>query len=443
VRGPLHGIPILVKDNIETADPLATTAGSLALEANLTGRDAPLIARLRKGGAVILGKANLSEWANIRSSQSTSGWSAMGGLTRNPYVLDRNACGSSSGSGAGVAANLAAAAIGTETDGSITCPAAINGLVGIKPTVGLVSRAHIVPISHTQDTAGPMTRTVADAALLLTLMAGSDSADAATKDADKHKADYTAVLDAGALEGKRIGVLAFLKGYNAATDRAFAQAIDTIKAAGAAIVDIEKFENLDKINEAEILVLLHDLKADLNAYLATTPAAVTARTLKDIIAFNAATPAELALFGQDLFEKAEQTKGLDDPDYVKAAALAKRLAGVEGIDKLLAEHRLDALIAPTTGPAWTIDVVTGDHYLGAASTLPAVAGYPHITVPMGEARGLPLGLSFVGPAWSEAKLIALAYAFEQRAKARKPPRFLRSVEDDDDMRRALAPAKPD
>ncbi len=285
-----------------------------------------------------------------------------------------------------------------------------------------------------------MTRSVADAAALLTAMAGSDPADPATKDADARKTDYTAALDAGALKGKRIGVLKFAAGYHAATDQAFAAALEAMKDAGAELVDIEKVPNMDKIGEDELFVLLVELKAGLNAYLATTPQTVKPRTLKDVIAFNAATPAELALFGQDLFEQAEATKGLANPAYKKAAARAKRLAGPEGIDRLLKQHKLDALVAPTTGPAWTIDVVTGDHFLGASSTLPAVAGYPNITVPMGEARGLPLGLSFIGPAWSEAKLIALAYAFEQKTKARKPPRYLRSVEDLDDVKPALAPA---
>lgn len=441
VRGPLHGIPILLKDNIESADPLPTTAGSLALTANVTGRDAPFVARLRAAGVIILGKTNLSEWANIRSSRSISGWSAVGGLTRNPYALDRSACGSSSGSGAAVAASLAAAAIGTETNGSIVCPSTMNGLVGIKPTVGLVSRTHVVPISHSQDTPGPMTRTVADLAALLTVMAGSDPADAATKPADARKSDYSTALDAGALKGKRIGVMKFASGYHALTDSVFAKALEDIKAAGAELVEIAELPTLDQINESWAPVLLTELKADLNAYLATTPPAVKSRTLKDVIAFNAASPAELALFGQDLFEQAEQTKGLADSTYRKVAATAKRLAGPQGIDSLLKQHQLHALVAPTGGPAWTVDVVTGDHFLGASSTLPAVAGYPSITVPMGEARGLPVGLSFIGTAWSEAKLIGLAYAFEQKTKARKPPRYLRSVEDLDDVRPALAPAK--
>lgn len=425
-RGPLHGIPILIKDNIETEGPMATTAGSLALKDNVTGRDAPIVARLRAAGAIILGKANLSEWANIRSSRSTSGWSAVGGLTRNPYALDRNPCGSSSGSGAAIAADLAVAAIGTETDGSITCPSAINGIAGIKPTVGLVSRRRIVPISASQDTAGPMTRTVADSALILTVIAGSDPQDPATKDADARKSDYTKALDAGALAGKRIGVLNFLKGYHEATDATFAHAIEAMKQAGATIVEIENFEPLDQIGKYELTILLHELKAGLNAYLATTPATVKTRTLQEVIAFNTATPAEFALFGQDLFEKAEKTEGLTAEAYTAVAAKTKQ-AAAEGIDRMLADNNLDVLVAPTGGPAWMTDFVNGDHFLGAASTLPAVAGYPHITVPMGDVEGLPLGISFIGPAWSEAKLIALAYAFEQHTKARKPPRYLRTL----------------
>lgn len=427
VRGPLHGIPILFKDNIETADPIATTAGSLALKNNVTGRDAPLVARLRAAGAIVLGKTNLSEWANIRSSRSISGWSAVGGFTKNPYVLDRNPCGSSSGSGTAAAAYLAAAAIGTETDGSVICPASVAGLVGMKPTVGLISRTNVVPISHNQDTAGPMTRSVADAALLLSVMAGSDPADPDTKDADTRKSDYTKALDTGALAGKRIGVLNFLKGYHESTDAAFARAIDTMKQAGATIVEIEKFEPLDQIGKDEFTILLHDLKVDLNAYLATLPAAVKTRTLADVIAFNANTPAELVHFGQDLFEAAEKTSGANEASDLELAAKTKRTAA-EGIDKMLADANLDALVAPSGSPAWTTDIVNGDHFLGSATTLPAVAGYPHITVPMGETMGLPVGLSFIGTAWSEAKLLALAYAFEQRTKLRKPPRYRRTIE---------------
>ena len=429
LRGPLHGIPILLKDNIESAEN-ATTAGSLALAQNLTARDAPLVTRLRQAGAIILGKTNLSEWANIRSSASTSGWSAIGGLTRNPYALDRNACGSSSGSGAATAASLAAAAIGTETDGSIICPSAINGLVGIKPTVGLVSRTYVVPISHSQDTPGPMGRTVADVAAILTAIAGTDPADAATAQADAHRQDYAAALDADALQGKRIGVLRFQAGFHAGVDERFAEALAHLRAAGAEIVEIAAAPaGMDSIGDDEFTILMAELKTDLNAYLATTPAGVTTRTLAAIIAFNDATPAETVLFGQELFVRAQATQGIADPAYVAAIARAPRLAG-QAIERLLREHRVDALIAPSLGPAWTTDIVNGDHFVGGgASTLAAVAGYPHVTVPMGLVGGLPVGLSFSGEAWSEAKLLAFAYAYEQRAQARVAPSYARSVED--------------
>jgi len=322
-RGPLFGLPILLKDNIEARGQLPTTAGSLALKDNVTGRDAPLVARLRAAGAVILGKTNLSEWANIRSSSSISGWSAIGGQTRNPHALDRNACGSSSGSGAAVAAGMVAAAIGTETDGSITCPASINGIVGLKPTVGLVSRTHVVPISHSQDTAGPMATDVRTAARVLAAIAGSDPADAATKEADARVADYVAALDAGALAGKRIGVLRFATGWSVQVDAVFERALGILKARGATLVDIKEFEDRSRIGREEFTVLLTELKAGLNAYLATTPPAVKTRTLADVIAFNKANAdAELALFGQETFEKAEATKGLDDPDYKAARALS-------------------------------------------------------------------------------------------------------------------------
>lgn len=424
VRGPLHGVPILVKDNIETLDPVATTAGSLALKDNITGRDAPVVARLRAAGAVILGKTNLSEWANIRSDASTSGWSAVGGRTRNPYALDRNPCGSSSGSGAATAASLAAAALGTETDGSIVCPSSANGVVGIKPMVGLVSRTRIVPISATQDTAGPMARSVADAAALLSVMAASDAEDSATRDADAKRADYMAALDPNALAGTRIGVARFLAGYHAGTDALFNEAIAALRAGGAEIVELKDGPPRSEIGPAEFTVLLTELKVGLNAYLATTAQErVKTRTLADVIAFNKAEPRELALFGQETFEQAEATKGLSDPAYVAAAAKAKRLAGAEGIDALLAQHRLDAIVAPTGSPAWTSDTVLGDHFVGASSGLAAVAGYPNITVPMGQVRGLPVGLSIFGAAWSEAKLISIAYAFEQRTKARRPPTY--------------------
>jgi len=428
VRGPLHGVPILIKDNIETLDPVATTAGSLALKDNITGRDAPVVARLRAAGAVILGKTNLSEWANIRGSGSISGWSAINGRTRNPYALDRNPCGSSSGSGAATAASLAAATVGTETDGSIVCPSSANGIVGIKPTVGLVSRTHIVPISASQDTAGPMARSVADAAALLTAMAGTDAADAATVEADARKSDYLAALDVNALQGRRIGVARFLAGWHAPTDALFNEAINALRAGGAEIVEIAEGPPRAEISAAEFTVLLTELKVGLNAYLASTSTdRVAVRTLADVIAFNKAEPRELALFGQETFERAEATKGLDDPDYVAAAAKAKRLAGAEGIDALMARHRLDAIVAPTGSPAWVTDTLLGDRFIGGSSSLAAVSGYPNITVPMGQVRGLPVGLSFFGAAWSEAKLIGIAYAYEQRTKARRAPLYLPSL----------------
>jgi amidase len=422
-RGPLHGIPILVKDNIETADPMPTTAGSLALQDNVANRDSPLVARLRTAGAVILGKTNLSEWANFRSNASTSGWSAVGGQTKNAHVLDRNPCGSSSGSGSAVAAGLAAAAVGTETDGSIVCPSSANGIVGIKPTVGLIPRTHIVPISASQDTAGPMALTVADAALLLTVMAGSDPSDPATREADAYKSDYTQALDHNALSGKRIGVARFLAGYHGATDAAFEQALEEMREAGATLVDIKDFPARRDISQNEFTVLLAEFRSGIDAYLATTPEAVKTRTLADLIAFNDATEAETEFFGQDIFEEAAKAPALTDPAYLKARATSLRLAGREGIDKLLADSQLDAIVAPTGGPAWTTDLVTGDHFLGSASMLAAVSGYPHITVPMGQVRDLPVGLSFFGPAWSEAKLIGMAYAYEQRSQARQAPHF--------------------
>lgn len=429
IRGPLHGIPILLKDNIESADPMPTTAGSLALAANTTGRDAPLVARLREAGAIILGKTNLSEWANIRDTASVSGWSAIGGITRNPYALNRNTCGSSSGSGAAAAASLAAATVGTETDGSVVCPSSIGGLVGIKPTVGLISRTHVVPISHTQDTAGPMARSVADAAVLLAAMAGSDAADPATAQADARRQDYVAALDANALQGRRIGVLRFMAGFNRGVDERFAAALDQLRAAGAELVEIEAPPpNLDALGADELTILLAELKSDLNTYLATTPPSVTTRTLADVIAFNAATPAETALFGQALFEQAQATGGVDDPAYRAARARAPAQAA-RILDGLMREHRVDALVAPTTSPAWVTDVVLGDHYIGgSASSLPAVSGYPHITVPMGLVGGLPVGISFISEAWSESKLISFAYAFEQRANARTPPTYAAGIE---------------
>jgi amidase len=422
---PLQGLPILLKDNIETLDPMPTTVGSLALKDYRSPHDAHVAARLRQAGALILGKANLSEWANFRSTNSTSGWSGAGGQTKNPHVLARNPCGSSSGSAAAVAAGLAPAAIGTETDGSIVCPAAANGIVGVKPTVGLVSRTGIAPISASQDTAGPMALTVADAAILLNAIAGSDPADPATAEADARKTDYVAALDAGALAGQRIGVARFLAGYHAGTDAVFEAALSKLKAAGAELVEIKEFPNRQAVGEAEWIVLKTEFKAGINAWLAATPPSQPIRTLDDLIAFNKANAdTELRWFGQEIFEEAAAAPGLDDPAYLKAKADAKRLAGPEGLDRLLADHRIVALVAPTGGPAWTTDLVNGDRFLGSASGLPAVAGYPHVTVPMGAVEGLPVGLSFIGTAWSDARLLALAYAFEQAGPARLTPRFL-------------------
>jgi amidase len=440
-RGPLHGMPILIKDNIETKGPLPTTAGSLALADNVTNRDAPLVARLREAGAVIVGKANLSEWANIRDGDSISGWSAVGGQTRNPHALNRNACGSSTGSGVAVAAGMVPAAIGTETDGSITCPASVNGIVGFKPTVGLVSRTHVVPISHSQDTPGPMTRTVRDAALVLSAISGSDPADAQTREADARRADFAAALSADSLRGKRIGVMRFASGFG--TNERFEEALTALKAQGAILVEIEKFERKPEMGQNEFKVLLTELKADLNAYLATTPAAVRTRTLADVIAFNKAhADRELALFGQRTFEEAEATKGLDTPEYKKARETSLRLAGAEGIDRMLKENDVAALVGPTVSAAWLIDAVHGDMYPGGgAGGFAAIAGYPHLTVPMGAVKGLPVGLSFIGPKWSDALILSLGYAYEQATQKRLEPRFLPSIEESPEVAPHLRPAR--
>ena len=421
-RGPLDGLPIVVKDNIDIAG-LPTTAGSLALAQNVRSTSATVVQNLTRAGAVILGRTNLSEWANIRSEHSTSGWSAVGGLTRNPYMLDRTACGSSSGSAAAVAAGMAAAAIGTETDGSISCPSSMNGLVGLKPTVGLLSRTGIVPISHTQDTPGPITRTVRDAAMLLTAMAGSDPADPATAGADAHRIDYTTALNPHALKGVRLGVARFLaKGFTPETLGVFNRALAVLKAQGATLVDVNDYD-MAKIGKQENLVLATELKADLNSYLAGSPPAVKSRTLAQLIAFDDAHPQEMTWFGQGYFVKAQRTKGLQDPAYIKARATNLRLAGPDGIDRLLHEHRVVALISPTATPAWVIDLVNGDAGGASDSSLPAIAAYPYITVPMGEVHGLPVGLSFIGSKWSEARLLGLAYDYEQASHAARQPTF--------------------
>jgi amidase len=426
-RGAMHGIPVLVKDNVEVAGPIPTTAGSLALAGNITNRDAPLITRLREAGAVILGKTNLSEWANIRSNDSTSGWSAVGGLTKNPHALDRNACGSSSGSGAAVAASLAAGAVGTETDGSITCPAGVNGIVGFKPTVGLVSRRFVVPISHSQDTAGPMTKTVRDAAIMLTAMAGSDAGDPATADADKWRGDYASYLNVDMLKGLRIGVMR-ARNVDAAL---FDAALATLKKGGAELVNLDTaFIDRAKLGQAEFKVLLAELKTDLAAYLQGLPdGLVPHKSLADIIAFNKANAGqELQHFNQDIFEAADKEKGLDDPAYLEALATSKRLAATQGLDTLFTANKVDIIIAQSNGPAWASTLGKGDAFSGpSASGLPAVAGYPHLTVPMGLSGGLPVGLSFVGPKWHDHNVLKAGYAYEQLSKARVAPTFAETV----------------
>jgi amidase len=423
IRGPLHGVPVVIKGNIDTHDRMATTAGSLALEGVIAPRDAFIVERLRAAGAVLLGKTNLSEWANFRSAHSSSGWSGIGGQGRNPYALDRTPCGSSSGSAQAAAANLCVVSIGTETDGSIVCPSSAHALVGIKPTVGLVSRSGIIPIAHSQDTAGPIARTVTDAAILLAAIAGVDPRDEATAAGADHIADYGRSLDANGLRGARIGVArASVTGYNDATDRLYADAIDALKAAGAVIVDPADLPHAGEYDDAELEVLLYEFKTDLNRYLDGAGAAV--KTLADVIAFNDAHRAEeMPYFGQELFLRAQEKGPLTDGAYVEARRKCLRLSRDEGIDAVMDAHRLDAVIAPTAGPPWTIDLVNGDHFTGGSSTCAAVAGYPSVTVPMGFVSGLPVGLSFIGRAWSEATLITLAYAFEQATTHRQPPQF--------------------
>ncbi|HXA39247.1 MAG TPA: amidase [Phenylobacterium sp.] len=440
VRGPLHGVPVLLKDNIESADGTATTAGSLALKDNVTNRDAPLVKRLTDAGAVILGKANLSEWANFRSTHSISGWTGIGGLVRNPYSLDRTACGSSAGSGAAVAAGLVTLAVGTETDGSVTCPAAANGVVGLKPTVGLVSRTHVVPISAEQDTPGPMTRSVHDAAAMLAAMAGSDAADAGTKDADAHKADYLAGLKPDALQGARIGVLRMTVGRSPQTDAIYEDALAALRKAGAVLVEVKGPDDaaLGAVSANESEALRVEFKAALNAYLAGLPPKVTARSLDALIAFNNREPRETPLFAQEIFEAAARAPAITDPGYLAQRANAGKLARA-ALDKMLQDANVEILVGPSTGPATIVDPINGSRSLGSYSTLPAVSGYPHLTVPMGNVSGLPVNLSLIGPAWSEARLLALGYAFEQATHARINPQFLPNVGARPEFARAYDP----
>lgn len=427
IRGPLHGIPVLIKDNIDTADRMKTTAGSLALADNTAARDAFVVHRLREAGAVLLGKTNLSEWANFRSTRSSSGWSARGGQTLNPYVLDRNPCGSSSGTGAAISADLATVGIGTETDGSIICPAAINGLVGMKPTVGLWSRTGIIPISASQDTAGPMARTVADAAALLAPLMGNDPRDAMSARGVRASRGFAATLNASSLKGARIGVARSTAGFNPDVDQVFGEALAAIRNAGATIVDPANIAGGDKIGEPEFDVLLYEFKEGLNAYLATTGPSVKVKSLKDVIEFNERErEREMPWFGQETLIRA-QDKTPTRAAYLKARAECIRLSRTLGIDATLAKHKLDAIVLPSNQPAWTTDHLNGDHFTGGNTTFAAVAGYPSVTVPMGVVHELPVGISFVGPAWSDQLLMSLAYSFEQATTARRSPKFLRTL----------------
>jgi amidase len=426
-RGPLHGVPVLIKDNIDTADRMRTTAGSLALLDSKPPRESFVAQKLRAAGAVILGKTNLSEWANIRSSHSTSGWSGRGGLTKNPYVLDRNPCGSSSGSGAAAAANLCAVAVGTETDGSVVCPSSANGLVGIKPTLGLISRSGIIPIAHSQDTAGPMTRTLRDAAILLSALAGQDPRDSATNErAGKASSDYTRFLDPNGLRGARIGIARKYFGFNDAVDVLMNNIVEEMKRQGAIVIDPADLASHGKFDDTEFTVLLYELKEDLKAYLATRPGAP--QSLKEVIDFNEhSKDKEMPYFAQDIFVKAEGKGPLTSKEYLDALEKNHQLSRKEGIDAVMNKNNLDAIMAPTGAPAWLTDLVTGDHAIGGSSNAAAVAGYPDITVPAGFIDGLPVGVSFFGRAWSEPTLLKIAYGFEQATKVRKPPQFLPTV----------------
>ena len=432
VRGPLHGIPMLLKDNVDTADRMTTTAGSLALAGSIPAQDSTVAAKLRNAGAVFLGKANLSEWANFRSTHSTSGWSGRGGQARNPYVLDRNPCGSSSGSGGAVAANLCALAIGTETDGSIVCPSSANGIVGIKPTVGLVSRAGIIPIAHSQDTAGPMARTVRDAAIVLNAIAGVDPRDSATSSLrTREQIDYTRYLDANGLRGARIGVArAKFFGYSDVTDKAINDAVDAMKAQGAVIVDPANIETAGKFDDSEFDVLLYEFKADLNTYLTSLGTKAPVKSLQEIIAFNDAhKDQEMPWFGQEIMIQAQAKGPLTEKKYIDELASNLKMSRTDGIDATMDKNKLDAIIAPTGGPAWPTDLINGDHFTGGSSTPAAVAGYPNINVPAGFSHQLPIGISFFGRPYSEATLIKIAYAYEQATKHRKPPQFVPTLGD--------------
>lgn len=432
VRGPLHGIPILVKDNIGTADRMTTTAGSYALAGSIPLQDATIAAKLRAAGAIILGKTNLSEWANFRSTHSSSGWSGRGGQAKNPYVLDRNPCGSSSGSGAAVSANMCALAIGTETDGSIVCPASANGIVGIKPTLGLVSRAGIIPLAHSQDTAGPMTRTVRDAAILLNVLAGVDPRDPATSSSGaRGQIDYTTFLDPNGLRGARIGVARTkFFGYSDVTDKLTSDAIDAMKAQGAVIVDPANIETAGKFDDSEFDVLLYEFKADLNIYLASLGPKAPMKSLQDIIDYNERhKDQEMPYFGQEIMIQAQAKGPLTEKKYLDELASNLKMSRTDGIDATMDKYKLDAIVAPTGGPAWTTDLINGDHFSGASSTPAAVAGYPNINVPAGFSHNLPVGISFFGRAYSEATLIKFAYAFERSTKHRGAPQFIPTLGD--------------
>lgn len=430
IRGSLHGIPIMIKDNIDTGDQMQTTAGALALEGSKAAKDAFIVKKLREAGAVLLGKTNLSEWANFRSTRSSSGWSGRGRQTRNPYILDRNPCGSSAGSGAAVSASLCAITIGTETNGSIVCPSSTNGIVGIKPTVGLWSRSGIIPISHTQDTAGPMARTVADAAALLGPLTGTDENDAVTKNSEgKAHTDYNQFLDIQGLQGKRLGVLRDNMGFHEKVDEILEETFEIMKAQGAELIDPIELKTSREYGQAGFQVLLYEFKDGVNKYLAGLGENAPVKTLQEVIEFNKANAAKsMPYFQQEILEMAEEKGDLESPEYKEALDTILKISREEGIDQTMTEHQLDAIIAPTGGPAWPIDVITGDHFGGGSSTPAARSGYPNITVPAGYVHGLPVGISIFSAAYKEPELIAMAYAFEQASKVRKAPQFLPTFE---------------